>query len=228
MKLVNGFYVDEYNNRWTASENTLESAIEKSKTLKCCADCTDCWNCAFCQGCELCKHCANCSLCTACESCTFCQGCEQCDDCKNCINCTACGACVSCNGCAECTRCHASNRCSKCASCRHCTGCRLCNNCISCTACTDCAWCRSCRDCDRFYKNPQRYLTPRIGSRDSHTQVYWVSPDNVQVICGCFKGNLAEFKKAVVSTHGTNIFAREYLEQIEIIERLVTGIKTKE
>lgn len=215
MELVDGFYVDEDGNKWTASENTLESAIKKSKTLVCCKDCTDCSDCTFCKSCTLCTYCENCVLC------------GPCINCENCVQCGTCRDCTSCIWCTNCTWCRACNKCAWCAHCEFCTGCRRCKYCTSCTACTDCKHGESGRDWEGFYENPQRYTTPRLGSRDSQTQVYWVSPDDVRVVCGCFRGNLAEFKKAVAKTHGTNIYAVEYMEQIEIIERLVAGTKTK-
>jgi hypothetical protein len=44
--------------------------------------------------------------------------------------------------------------------------------------------------------------------------VYW-SKDQTQVVCGCFKGTVEEFKIQVVKTHGETVHAQNYLKFIE-------------
>lgn len=43
----------------------------------------------------------------------------------------------------------------------------------------------------------------------------------VQVVCGCFKGNLEEFEKAVLVTHKHNdLYQEQYLREIEKVKIL--------
>ena len=34
--------------------------------------------------------------------------------------------------------------------------------------------------------------------------MYWLSKDDVQIVCGCFRGNLGDFEKKVEETHAKN------------------------
>lgn len=68
--------------------------------------------------------------------------------------------------------------------------------------------CRDCSDCRDFELNPQRIYSNLIGSRKSTTQVYWIE-DNIQVVCGCFIGDLNDFENKVKQTH---INSPKYLE----------------
>lgn len=47
-----------------------------------------------------------------------------------------------------------------------------CFNCVNCSDCHSCSYCHSCSDCSDFKENPQRYITPKIGSRKSQTTFY--------------------------------------------------------
>ncbi len=43
----------------------------------------------------------------------------------------------------------------------------------------------------------------------------------VQVVCGCFKGSLEEFEKAVLETHKDNdLYREQYLKEIEKVKIL--------
>lgn len=158
MKQINGYWVDENNNRWNIKFYTEEAAEEFSKSL------VNCYNCI---------------------------GCDYCYNCQNC------------NGC------------------RYCTGCINCNNCHDCRYCGDC---RCCDYCDDYKQNPQRYTTKNIGSRNDQTTFYYGETKNgmeVQVVCGCFRGNLETFVKAVLETHKDNdLYRKQYLKEIEKVKIL--------
>lgn len=43
----------------------------------------------------------------------------------------------------------------------------------------------------------------------------------VQIICGCFNGNLEDFEKAVLETHKDNdLYREQYLKEIEKVKVL--------
>ena len=43
----------------------------------------------------------------------------------------------------------------------------------------------------------------------------------VQVVCGCFEGNLEDFEKAVLETHkDNNLYRKQYLKEIEKVKVL--------
>ena len=106
--------------------------------------------------------------------------------------------------------------CSDCSDCRDCRYCRYCRNCINSINCSDCS------DCSDYKINPQRYVSDFIGSRKSQTYVYWINKEDMQIICGCFKGNLIEFKEKVEKTHANNEqYLNEYRKLIKQIEFLI-------
>lgn len=92
---------------------------------------------------------------------------------------------------------------------------------IDCTECTDC---NNCYNCDNFKTNPQIYKTRKIGSRNSQTTFYYGEADKgmeVQVVCGCFRGNLEEFETAVMKTHkNCDEYREQYLREIEKVKVL--------
>ncbi len=57
-----------------------------------------------------------------------------------------------------------------------------------------------------------------IGSRLSATTAFRDKELGIAISCGCFLGNLSEFKKCVIETHGDNKYAKEYLALIDIIK----------
>jgi hypothetical protein len=59
-----------------------------------------------------------------------------------------------------------------------------------------------------------------MGSRNSNTTIYWVK-DNIQVVCGCFTGNLIQFEEKVKKTHGNNEHAKNYLKLISNVKNLI-------
>ena len=126
----------------------------------------------------------------------------------NCYNCTDCSYCSYCTYCRDCSYCRS------CSSCRDCSSCRSCSYCSSCSSCRDCSYCSDCRD---FKSNPQRITSKKIGSRNSQTTYYW-NEEKEQIICGCFKGTLQEFKEAIEKEHSDNDHSKAYFKWIEAVE----------
>ena len=100
-------------------------------------------------------------------------------------------------------------------------GCSDCSGCSGCSGCSDCSYCSHCSYCSDYKTNTQRYITPKIGSRNSQTSIYWTNKDDVQIICGCWRGNIDEFEKRVREVHANTEHLRPYLKQIEIFKYLV-------
>lgn len=166
MKQINGYWVDENNNRWDTEIYTEEEAEKYSKSL------VNCYNCDSCYGCYGCYGCRNCC---DCDNCYYCCDCRNCDNCRNCYNCY------------DCDNCH-------------------------------------CDNCHDYKQNPQRYTTKKIGSRNDQTTFYYGETESgveVQVVCGCFRGNLEKFEKAVLETHKDNdLYREQYLKEIEKVKVL--------
>lgn len=96
-----------------------------------------------------------------------------------------------------------------------------CRGCSDCNDCSDCRYCSDCSDCRGIKSNPQKYITPKIGSRNSQTTIYWTNKDDVQIICGCWKGNISEFEKRIKEVHAKTEHLKPYLNQIKIFKYLV-------
>lgn len=152
------------------------------------------------------KTLVNCYNCRDCHDCSFCRDCNGCDNCSYCYD-----YCYDCYDCSSCNFCH---------NCSNCSYCSNCSNCSNCHACSYCRYCNYCSDCK---ENPQQYITAKIGRRKSATHFYWTNKDDVRVVCGCFRGNLEEFEKAVLKTHENNKTHREaYLKEIEKVKFLIS------
>ena len=189
LKQINGYWVDENNNRWNIEIYTEEEAEKCSKSL---VNCYDCDNCGACGNCRNCKNCNYCNYCC---------------DCLNCTDCTNCNDCCYCCHCRYC-------RC--CCDCRYCDDCRYCNNCRNCYYCCHCC---------NYKQNPQKYTTDKVGSRNSQTTFYYGETENnkkeIQVVCGCFRGSLEDFEKAILKTHKDNdLYRKQYLKEIEKVKIL--------
>lgn len=65
-----------------------------------------------------------------------------------------------------------------------------------------------------------RYVSAKMGSRNAQTTIYWLE-DNIQVVCGCFKGTIDEFLLKVKETHGDNVHAKSYLYEIDTIKMII-------
>lgn len=161
MKQINGYWVDENNNRWDIEIYTEGQAEKCSKSLVNCYNCQNCYNCRNCRNCHYCYYCYYCCDCCNCDNCRYCCYCYNCCDCNS---------------------------------------------------------------CDYYKLNPQRYTTNKIGSRNDQTTFYYGETKKgmeVQVICGCFNGNLEDFEKAVLETHKDNdLYRKQYLKEIEKVKVL--------
>ena len=128
---------------------------------------------------------------------------------------------VNCYNCRNCCYCRNCNDCSECSYCRYC---RYCNDCCNCNNCRYCFYCYYCRNCHDYKSDPQRYITKKIGSRLDTTTFYYGETENgmeVQIICGCFRGNLEDFEKAILETHKDNdLYRKQYLKEIEKVKVL--------
>jgi hypothetical protein len=125
---------------------------------------------------------------------------------------------INCSGCRGCSYCRDCSGCSDCSDCSGCRGCSYCRD------CRDCRGCRDCSGCSGFKNNPERIVSPVMGSRKSQTAVYWVA-DDIQVVCGCFRGGLVKFREQVIATHGNNEHGVAYLAWIDRVERYIGAIK---
>ena len=188
MKQINGYWVDENNNRWDIEIYTEEQAEKFSKSLVNCYDCDNCGDCGNCRNCKNCRYCHNCDYC------------HNCYDCYDCCDCRYCSCCCDCRSC------------------------EYCRNCIDCRNCDNCRDCIDCRNCNNYKQNPQRYTTKKIGSRNDQTTFYCGETESgmeVQITCGCFRGNLEDFEKAVLETHKDNdLYREQYLKEIEKVKVL--------
>ena len=80
--------------------------------------------------------------------------------------------------------------------------------------------CSDCSDCSDFKENPNRYTGKKIGSRNAQTTTYWLG-ETVQVVCGCFKGDLAAFEAAVEKNHNGTDHGKQYRQYIETIKTIM-------
>lgn len=220
LKLINGYWTDEDNNRWDAKKYSMEEAVWAKESNE---NCIRCLNCAKCLNCEECKECFRCEDCKGCLNCNFCNGCEYCTFSHNnrsCRSCTDCEDCVICDNCRRC------NDCRRCVACSYCRGCRKCVNCFNCRTSMDIKECRNCEYCNRiegYQDNPEIYTTARIGRRAQQTMFYYgktMEGMSIRVVCGCFNGSLDEFEESVENTHGDNEYGKQYREEIKKVRIL--------
>jgi hypothetical protein len=60
-----------------------------------------------------------------------------------------------------------------------------------------------------------------MGREDRQTTTYWLD-GNVQVLCGCFRGNLEEFESKVKEVHGDNEHGKNYARYISIVRTIMS------
>lgn len=69
-----------------------------------------------------------------------------------------------------------------------------------------------------------QYVTSEIGSRNDKSTFYYGDTENgmsLQVVCGCFRGNLEEFEQSVLKTDANNEeYKTQYLKEIEKVKVL--------
>jgi hypothetical protein len=66
-----------------------------------------------------------------------------------------------------------------------------------------------------------RYVTPIVGSRQAQTTIYWTTKEDVQIKCGCWKGDITQFEDRVKKVHANTSHLQPYLKQIELFKLLV-------
>ena len=57
-----------------------------------------------------------------------------------------------------------------------------------------------------------------FGREERTTYFFKLTDGNIGVRCGCFAGNLNEFRKKVKETHGETKYAKEYLMIADLME----------
>ena len=70
----------------------------------------------------------------------------------------------------------------------------------------------------RVYGNDDFATVHGFGSEHRTTTFFRLKDGNIGVRCGCFYGNLSEFRKKVVETHGETKKAKEYLMLADLME----------
>ena len=186
----------QINKYWVDENNNRWNTkiYTEEKAEKCSKSLVNCYNCYNCMNCNTCF---NCNYCDNCHNCGYCNNCHYCNNCENCYYCYYC------------------------SNCRDCHSCRNCNNCNN---CHDCHNCHRCSNCRGYKQNPQRYITGKVGSRDDQTTFYYGETESgaeVQVVCGCFRGNLEKFEKVDLVTHKNNdLYRKQYLKEIEKVKIL--------
>lgn len=202
---VDDCWIDKNKNRWNIHEYSKKEAKRLSKTL---INCFKCYNCVDCKDCS---DCNNCKLCGCCVKCNKCIRCNVCCDCEDCVGCSFCSYCADCKDCWFCNNGNFNN---------DCYDCNRCYSCISCVKCDNCKRCVFCKYINGFEENPARYVTPLIGSRNDNTTFYY-SDKKIYVTCGCFRGDLKAFEKAVRKTHKCNKkHFDDYLREIKKVKTL--------
>jgi hypothetical protein len=197
LKTINGYHIDDNDNKWDANIYTIKQAEKYSKTL---------------------TNCVNCSNCSYCSNCSCCSGCSGCSNCSYCSNCSCCSGCSGCSNCSYCSYCSCCSGCSGCSSCSYCSDCSDCSGCSSCSYCSDCS---DCSNCSGFKSNPQIYRTGNIGSRIAPTVFYWNNEKN-KIICGCFSGDIIEFEAKVNGSYPDedNEYRIQYMGEIQKFKML--------
>ena len=129
-----------------------------------------------------------------------------------------------CSDCSDCSGCSLCSDCSGCSLCSGCSGCSRCSRCSDCVNCSRCSRCSGCSDCSDYKENPQRYVSKKIGSRDENTSIYWTTAEDVQVVCGCFRGDITQFTARVEATHPDGSeHLRRYLALIALIRTIISA-----
>ena len=194
-----------------------EYVAQNASNISCwnCNDCNDCNDCNHCISCSDCNYCNYCNDCNDCNYCISCSSCNHCSDCNYCNYCNRCNGCISCSSCSSCSDC---NHCNYCNDCNYCNYCNYCNHCISCNHCNDC------NHCSGFKTNPQRIVSPVLGSRKSQTIYYWTEDHN-QIVCGCFEGSLDDFKNKVEKVYGVDKgHGADYSKWVRSVEAYIASL----
>ena len=57
-----------------------------------------------------------------------------------------------------------------------------------------------------------------LGRKNRNTTFYKTKNGDINVVCGCFNGTLAEFEAKVKDTHRDTKYAKEYLLAVEMVK----------
>ncbi len=57
-------------------------------------------------------------------------------------------------------------------------------------------------------------MSPVLGNRKSQTTIYFLA-GNIQVVCGCFRGNLEQFQEAVTEKYGTEHEYHTWIDRVK-------------
>ena len=106
IRFENNWYIDQNDNRWSATRYNEDEADSLSRTLKGCRECINCQDCVNCNHCRECSDCRYCSKCSYCSECSYCDGCIDCRYCHLCGASAHCICCHTCENCAHCKYCH--------------------------------------------------------------------------------------------------------------------------
>lgn len=71
LRQMDGYYIDENNNRWNVNKYSAEFIDIISESMDNCRDCVDCEDCWNCVGCIDCYACGDCIDCVNCQNCDF-------------------------------------------------------------------------------------------------------------------------------------------------------------
>lgn len=92
--LQDGYWVDEFNNKWDVNKYDEKTASYNSMTLHTCNNCLNCSHCSkasYCINSDFlteCKHCENSYNLIECERCENCKFCYKCSESQNLTNAT--------------------------------------------------------------------------------------------------------------------------------------------
>lgn len=104
-------------------------------------------------------------------------------------------------------------------NCSSCIDCHDCMDCYGCHGCRDCSGCHGCHGCSDYTHNPNRYAQKGLGANWNNTCIYWDKEQtNIQVVCGCFRGSIEEFKKAVINKYSKN---HDYIKYANIALKIM-------
>jgi hypothetical protein len=72
-------------------------------------------------------------------------------------------------------------------------------------------------DCANIYRNEDYFCVQSFGYV-GRTTTFFRTKEGWLVNCGCFKGTVDQFRRAIVKTHGNSLIAKEYLMIADLAE----------
>ena len=70
----------------------------------------------------------------------------------------------------------------------------------------------------RVYGNADYATVKGFGRKNRNTTFFRCKDEKIRVVCGCFFGDLDEFREKVKQTHGDGKMAKEYLSIADLME----------